>query len=430
VQAAQLVGAKRSATVKLAVLPFAGMVALAFATPAHADDQTAPPPLMVAHTAVIAPDEPDATVPSDAGAAQIESAAPAPAPDPAPVRVVAVSGWQLAAKAHVVHRPAPVAAPVRTVSTAPRLVISASPRPVHATQSHAQAKRSRPAAARSQARWYQVSPLQYRHVRADLHAGRTQIAAAAPAKPALAIPAPSPVKPQKARAICELRLRKCLQICSWNAMHNGSQNERWIGACISSYDPVPKLDRLHELLLQRLWSIALDARNNASGRQYQCLGAQYQSGTCNAARSSRPTPVIRMQPQRYAPVISVAVAPRTLASVTLRQPHGAATVAATRGTRAATKTVAPRPRAAREAAPAPAGGTGSSADWLLRTLVALIGVAMLALLLAASSQLPAAGTAVAGMRTRLGSKGLSSARIDLGRERVAPPRGRGISYRD
>jgi hypothetical protein len=34
------------------------------------------------------------------------------------------------------------------------------------------------------------------------------------------------------------------------------------------------------------------------------------------------------------------------------------------------------------------------------------------------------------MRTRLGSKGLSSARIDLGRERFAPPRGRGISYRD
>jgi hypothetical protein len=416
---------------KLAVLPFAGMVALAFATPAHADDQTAPPPLMVAHTAVIAPDEPDATVPVDAGATQIETTTPAPASDPAPQRVVAVSGWELAAKAHVVHRPAPVAAHVRAVYTAPPRVISAAPRPVRAVQPHQPAKRARPAAATAQPRWYQLAPRQYRHARAGTHGGRHQIAAATPSKAALAVPRPAPAEPQKARAICQLRLRKCLQICSWNAMHNGSQNERWIGACISSYDPVPKLDRLHELLLQRLWSIALDPRNAASGRQYQCLGAQYQSGTCTAGRSSQPTTANRVQSHRQAPVTSADVAAPSLASVTFRNPQSPAKVVAAHGARAAAKTVAPRrPRAAREVAPAPAGGTSTSADWLLRTLVALIGAAMLALVLAASSQLPAAGSAVAGMRTRLGSKGLSSARIDLGRERFAPPRGRGISYRD
>ena len=123
---------------------------------------------------------------------------------------------------------------------------------------------------------------------------------------------------------------------------------------------------------------------------------------------------------------------RTLARVTFRHPRRAVAAVATHGTRSATKTVVRRPHTTREVAPFEKGGaTSASADWLLRSLVALVGVAMLALLLAASSQLPAAGTAVSGMRTRLGSKGLSSSRIDLGRERSAsPPRGRGIPYRD
>jgi hypothetical protein len=64
---------------------------------------------------------------------------------------------------------------------------------------------------------------------------------------------------------------------------------------------------------------------------------------------------------------------------------------------------------------------------VLPTLVALIGMALLALLLSAGAALPGVGT----VRTRLGSRGLSSSRIDLGGERsAAPPRGRGISYRD
>ena len=215
-------------------------------------------------------------------------------------------------------------------------------------------------------------------------------------------------------------------------MHNGSQNERWIGACISSYEPVEKLDKVHQLLLRRLWSIALDVRNAASGRQYQCFAPQYQSGACATARSSHPATRIRPQLHRQttpAPVQPPAV--RTLARVTFRHPRRATAAVATHGTRSATKTVVRRPHTTREVAPAEAGATGGSADWLVRSLVALVGVAMLALLLAASSQLPAAGTAVSGMRTRLGSKGLSSSRIDLGRERSAsPPRGRGIPYRD
>jgi hypothetical protein len=122
---------------------------------------------------------------------------------------------------------------------------------------------------------------------------------------------------------------------------------------------------------------------------------------------------------------------RSLAHVTIGHSRRQAAAVVTHGARSATKTVVRRPRAVREVAPAQAGGTDASADWLLRSLVALIGLAMLALLLAASSQLPAAGPAVGELRARLGSKGLSSSRIDLGRERSAsPPRGRGIPYRD
>ena len=215
-------------------------------------------------------------------------------------------------------------------------------------------------------------------------------------------------------------------------MHNGSQNERWIGACISSYEPVEKLDKAHELLLQRLWSIALDVRNAASGRQYQCFAPQYQSGTCAAARTSHPAARIRPQMRPQTTLASAHAAPlRSLTHVTFRHHRLRAAAAVTRAVRSAT-TVVRRPHVSREVAPAEeAGGAGASADWLLRTLVALVAVAMLALLLAASSQLPAAGTAVSGMRTRLGSKGLSTSRIDLGRERSAsPPRGKGIPYRD
>jgi hypothetical protein len=435
VHAAQFVGAKRGTTVKLAVLPFAGMLALAFATPAHADDQTAPPPLMVAKTAVIAPDEPDAAVPDSAAVAATATSPPAPAPEPAPARVAAPSGWEWAGKTHVVRRPAPVRAPVQEVHVAPAPVISAAVRPVppvHAAQPHHPAARPHAPVSRAPARWYQLSPRQYRHAQADRHSSRARAAAATPAKAASGASVPAPAQPQRARAICELRLGKCLQICSWNAMHNGSPNERWIGACISSYDPVEKLDRVHELLLQRLWSMALDVRSAASGRQYQCFAPQYQSGTCATARSARAATRIRPQSQRQA-TRAVAHAPlvRALAGVAFRHPRRATAAVAAHGIRSATKTVVRRPHASREVAPAEGDGASASEDWLLRSLVALIGVAMLALLLAASTQLRAAGTAVTGMRTRLGSKGLSSSRIDLGRERSAsPPHGRGIPYRD
>jgi hypothetical protein len=436
VPAAQFEGSRWGAAWKLAALSGAGVLALAWTTPARADDQTpSPPPLMVAKAAVIAQDEPDATVPADVSVAETDSTA-APAPDPVPVRIVAPTGWKLAAKAPVVHRAAPAHVRVVVAHPAPAPVISAPARPVHPARPHHTAKRVHSRRAAAPRGWYQLRSVQYRVARADTGNVRPSLAAAPAQEPAAsaAVLARQPV--QKARTLCELRLHKCLQLCSWNATDNGPENGRWIGVCISSLDLDSQLDRLHELFIQRLWSIALDDRGTVAARQYQCFGTQYQSGACVSARpprakaadthvSGRPVPAVATR------VVHVESHPggRVLAAVATRRTPPAKTVVRS----SPSPSPSPQPRVRREVAPAPATATQSddSSDWLLRSLVVLIAIAMLALVLAAGSELPSAGAAVTGVRTRLASKGLSSSRIDLGRESPnAPPRDGGIPYRD
>jgi hypothetical protein len=413
------------------------MIALAFATPAHADDQAQPPPLMVGKNAVIAPDEPDAAVTVDPAVAETDSVS-APTPEPVPVRVVATDGWKLAAKPHVVSRGAPAPARARIAHVVPIRVISAPARPVRAARPRHAVKhvRSRPAAAPP--RWYQVATAQYRHARVDSRGAGAGLTAATASAPAIGPAAARPVQAQRPRTICELRLQKCLQTCAWIVADNAPQNGRRIGTCISALKEVPPLDRLHELLLQRLWSVARADRKSGSARQYQCFASQYQSGTCVTERPLRATASFGWEEvgaqqadagTRGRPVQRVA------SSVVHVAPRGRGHVlaaVATQKTRARTARTVERPSpATREVAP-PAGTTrDDSADWLLRSLVALIGIAMLAFLLAAASELPRPGTAVIGMRTRLASKGLSSTRIDLGRERAdAPSRAGRIFYRD
>lgn len=435
-QAAQFEGSRLGALWKFAALPAAGMIALAFATPAHADDQAQPPPLMVGKNAVVAPDEPDAAVTVDPAVAETDSAS-APVPDPVPVRVVATDGWKLAAKPHVVSRVAPAPARARIAHVVPVRVISAPARPVPAARPRHAVKhvRSRPAAAPP--RWYQVSPAQYRHARVDSHGTSASLTAATASAPAVGPAAARPVQAQRRRTICELRLQKCLQTCAWIVADNAPQNGHRIGTCISALKEVPPLDRLHELLLQRLWSVARADRKSGSARQYQCFASQYQSGTCVTERPLRATASFGWEEvgaqqadggTRGGPVQRVAssvvhVAPR-------RREHVLAAVA-TQTTPPRTARTVERPSpVTREVAP-PAGTRDDSADWLLRSLVALIGIAMLAFLLAAASELPRPGTALIGMRTRLASKGLSSTRIDLGRERAdTPSRAGRIFYRD
>jgi hypothetical protein len=410
---------------KLTVLSGAGMLALAYAAPAHADDQAPPPPLMVAKTAMIAQDEPDATV----SVAPETDSAPAPPPESAPVRVVATPGWKLAAKPRVAQHSARPRAHVAVLRAAPVHVISSRPQPVRAIRPHRAVKHARAAAPPAPPRWYQPAPAQYRHADADGNGVAPNPAAATALQPA----APRGAPAQKVRTICELRLRKCLQICSRIAVDNVSQNERWIGTCISSPDLHSALDKLHELLLQRLWAVALHGRGTPSARQYQCFGTQYQSGTCIAARSPAATrtfgwETVGEQTTQSAPVRPAPAVPSRVVQVAVR---GRAPVLAAVATHRApaVNTVVHRPGGTREVSRATEAG--DSGNWLLRTLIALVAAAMLALLLAAVSEVPVAGTAVSGMRTRLASKGLSASRIELGRERVAaPPRGRGIPYRD
>jgi hypothetical protein len=390
------------------------MLALALATPARADDQTPAPPLMLASTPVIAPDEPEMTVPVAAAAPEPESA-PAPAPDPAPVRVVATPGWKLAAKPRVMHH----AAPVRVQPSTPPPVVSTRSRPARAARPEHAVERVRSARTPARAGWYQVTSAQYRGKPAESPGDRPSLGSAAASQPAVAVVLSRLARPQKVRTICELRLRKCLQFCSWIATDNASQNERWIGACISAPDTGSRLDRLHELLLLRLWNVALEDRRTVSEQQYQDLGTQYQTGAASfgwqlaVARSSsgvpargrpaRPvaTPTLNSTPRRHVRVLAASATHRVLAPKSVQRPS--------------------REREAREVEPA--AQTSASTNWLFPSLVALVGMALLALLLSAASVLPGIGT----VRTRLGSRGLSNSSIDLGREAA---RGRGISYRD
>ncbi len=412
--AAQLEGAKWSALWKLAVLAGAGMLALALATPARADDQSPPAPLMLAKTAVIAPDEPDATMPSDANAPEPDSA-PATDPDPAPARVLAVKGWELAAKQHVVHR----RASIRMHAAVPSPVVSTHARPVHAARPHRAAGRAHSAAAAAKPRWYQLARVQYRDTPADSLSGRPDLASWTTHRPAHRFAAPRPAPAQRMRTICELRLRKCLQFCSRIAIDNVAQNERWIGACISSRDRASRLDRVHELLLRRLWSLALDDRMTASGQQYQSYRTQYQSAAAAFGWEAAGAQADRRTHARQPHAVTTRVASAS--------PRPRARVLATVATHPArvAKSVGSPSRGRRSVEPA--AQSRAADDWLLRSLVALIGLATLALLLSAGSALPAVGT----VKTRLASKGLSAGRIDLGRKSAAaPPRGSGISYRD
>src|SRR5262249_52448975 len=171
-------------------------------------------------------------------------------------------------------------------------------------------------------------------------------------------------QPQRKRTICELRLRKCLQFCSWNATNNPSQNERWIGMCISSPDPISTLDKVHELLMQRLWSVALEVRKTVSAEQYQCLTTQYQSGpSCAEPSPPRATTTfgwVGAQTTRRAPVRAAHDVERRLAIVHVRPRSRAHVLAvvATHRTRAGA-TVVRRPRRPRRArAAGRVGGRG------------------------------------------------------------------------
>lgn len=310
----------------------------------------------------------------------------APPPDPAPTRVTAPAGWELAAKPH------------------PSVISPAQP-----------PRTQRVSASRSTAppRWYQVPHRQYRTAPASSRIHTRANAVAAP-----------PAAPKRQRKICELYARKCLQFCGPDVRYTASENGRWIRFCNSSSSDPPRLDRLHALLLQRLWSVS---RRSASAQQYQCLAAQYQRNqrqSCrgNVQQVSKPKALVPTRRVKTARVqIEGSSHARILAAAVSRERHVPAVVRHT-----APGASAQQPAGVREVAPTPtAEASASSDEWLLRTFLILLGTATLAFLAAA------AGRPAAGVRARLSSKGLSSSRIDLGDDRhERPRRSGGIAYRD
>lgn len=413
---------------RLAVLSGAAMLALALATPARAEDQSPPPPLMLGKSAVVAPDEPDATVVADIETPNSADAAAPPA-DPAPVRVVAVKGWELAAKTRhwrVRTRPAKTyASPAPVISR--RAPIARPVRVRHARKAVSHRRSTTPP------RWYQVPEQQYRPMGARGFGGASHAVAPAAQNGAAQVVGPRVASLRTQRTICGLRVRKCLQLCGSDASYTVSRNERWIRVCIAAPYAFSGLDRLHAILLQRIVSVARTAQRSDSAQQYQCLWAQYQSNQHRTCRASSQNPAL--SPPRTTERAAVHTHAPVTPSV-LRRPGRVLTAVATHERRVGHSVV----RAADRAAPTESGtpevarttaSAASSDDWLLRSLVVLIGLAMLALLSALVAEAPRAGATLMGARSRLASKGLSNSRIDLGdADRMPQRRSGGIAYRD
>jgi hypothetical protein len=431
----------------LAVLPAAALLALAFATPAHADDQSPPPVLMLGKSAVIAPDEPDATTVAADAVPPEPASAPAPVVEQSPTRAVATDGWELAAKPHqwrrVVHHVPPAAAPRET----PSAVISRPARTVHRVRAHHAVSRASGTAAAAPSRWYQVDEGQYRHARAGSRVSPQNGVSLAVQPGYVPQAGPSRAGPRLAQTVCAFHTERCVQLCPSYAAYKVTQNGRWIGVC--NYVPVamPGLDRLHAKLLERLWLLALNARAGVSAIQYQCLASQYQRETCSAppqssgARATAREPVRARahdqtvsrrhavaEPEGVAAVEGRKVA-RVLAAVATRESHGAKAVHRSVH-RSPVRAAATKPSGTPEAAPS-AGSADSPDDWFLRTLVVLTGAGILAFLLAALSQNWAPATGLTGVRSRVRSRGLSASRVVLGEGAGERTRRRGrIAYRD
>ena len=431
----------------LALVTVAALFGLAYATPAHADDQAPPPQLMLGKSAVIVPDEPDASV-DVAAPAPATPSPPAPVVEPAPVKTPAADdGWELAAKPHQWRHAERNRAPAATPPEAPPAVISTPVRAAHPVRPHKAVSRAVRVVSADPPQWYQVPDTQYRERRPVDGVGHS-VGVSQPVQTAdVRTAEPTDAHPQMSRAFCGFRGANCLQLCAAYAPYKVVQNGRWIGLCISAPTAVSGLDALHRQLIERLWLLALNERAGLSALQYQCLGRQYQSQACTrpasgsatgtARQTLHPSAVHDRSARRSTGVATnadAAVAPREGA-----RPRDLAVLAAvaTHGTRVAKTArplpqhaVASKPHGTTEAATRSAP-TAPSDDWLLRALIALTGVAVLSFLLAAVSQGTRPAAALMAVRSRLGSKGLSTARIVLGEGggRRARRRG-GIAYRD
>jgi hypothetical protein len=413
--------------------------------------------LKIANSATIAPDVPETPVDADAPTPADETAVPADVDTPdVPAETPANQDGWVEVKPSTSH-PAPTVISVRS-----------------AVPAHVQVRRA--AVPRHEVQ-YQASPRQYHRrstkVRPAAHTSSLH-APSQPARSALSRSAHEPATGgQSGDDICTTEPPICPDVCSDDSPQNSVQNVAEIVRCIvnSALGEIGNGEAGSAPDSGVVTPVPLP-EPDASG-QYQCEDLRYHHPACDsqapagspaAPPTSTPTPdaapvappsgttVTPTAPGADSAPVGVAApsnpddgwelvhesrAPKPLSHVTAAAPL----VRSTRVLQSAPARVhhvrvpthpmvhppklSPTSEGRHRVALAPSAGASSGskgAEWPLRTTVALLALASIALALAALAKVYGGGTAVA-LRTRLGSKGLSSAR------RRRPDDERGIRYR-
>jgi hypothetical protein len=247
--------------------------------------------------------------------------------------------------------------------------------------------------------------------------------------------------------MCDSWSQKCFGLCGVDGRYNASWNGQRIVGCIFTRRTTRTLQQRRESFVDRLQSLLAAGRLHTSAAQYQCLRTQYQSDT--GAGAPPPPDVFAAAPDdgweiaTAEPPSTVAQADRdtsaahVLAAVVVHRSSSAPAASAPSfrpaeaeaARRHATEVRRDTPRL--EAVAPARAATSADSDWFVRTLVVLMGAAALALFLMAAVEVDGVGRTLTGFRSRIGSRGLSDARIALGDDAEATEARRSeIRYRE
>jgi hypothetical protein len=425
------------ALLKVGLVSTTTVAALAFASAARAEDQPAPPPLLLVKSATIAPEEGEAE--ADAAAAVPVDVVSSTQED---VDVAAPSEEKKPAKRPSERRVRPVSARVVTTRHTRRPVISGS-----RTRGRPVAKREavKPAAHKalsSGVGWYQVLPSQYRPVEHSVRPTPLTQVRRVEERALVRGVTPARSEPRTPPIICASLAEKCLELCPGDAIYNGSWNGPAIGRCISASELRVALEKIHQIIAEGLLGASASAETNVAEPRYQCEGRQYHDGICadgahvavrmasegDAAAGSHLARSVAEDTPSSARAVVDGGRPQRLGSalgVAVRRTH-AEPVGKVRAP-LASSTGSPSRRAAVARPVSAATADKPFDDWFLRSLLALMGIAAAGVLLAILFERDGAGNAVTALRSRIGSRGLSAARIALGARARQPG---GIHYRE